>query len=70
MVDFERGAILKLSQEGLDHIYGYNPKGREKASRRRFEYRYYSQRYPDCLSVKKLPERYYRTYHKTFLERA
>jgi len=70
MNDFKRGDVLKLSQEGLDHIYKYDPKGREKASKWRFEYRCRTRRDRDCLTVLQLPKRYHRRYHETFLERA
>ena len=65
----QRGDILKLSKEGLDHIYKYNEKGRERAKQWRFEYSCRTRRDLDCVSVKKLPKGYYRSYQKSFLEK-
>ncbi len=69
-MDYKKGDTLKLSEEGLNWIYSYNPKGRVRASQWRFEYRCQTRRDVDCISVLKLPQRYYHSYHNTFLERA
>lgn len=66
---FQRGDILKLSEEGLNHIYKYNPIGRERAIHWRFEYRCKAQRVPDCISVIKVGTKANRVYHKSFLEK-
>lgn len=63
----KKGDILKLSEEGLDWFYKYNPKGREGASQWRFEYRSRSRKASECLSVIKVGTGYYQTYHKSFL---
>ncbi len=69
-MNYKRGDILKLSEEGLDWLYNYRPEGREGASQWRFEYRCQSRKDIDCLSVIKVgTKRYYRTYHKSFLEK-
>ena len=68
-MSFERGDILKLSEEGLNHIYKYNPTGRERAERWRFEYRCQTRNDPNCLSVIKVGTRNHHSYHKSFLER-
>lgn len=68
---YHRGDILKLSEEGLDWLYKYDPKGRERASQWRFEYRCRNRRDSECLTVIKIGNKgYYQTYHKSFLEKA
>ena len=69
--NFQRGDILKLSQEGLDFLYRYETEGRrQRASQWRFEYRCRARNDSDCITVKKLPQGYYHTYHESFLELA
>lgn len=64
-----KGDILRLSQVGLTHIYKHNEAKKTMASMWRFEYRCKSRNVPDCLSVKKIPQGYYRSYHESFLEK-
>ena len=68
-MNYERGDLLKLSEEGLNHIYKYNPTGRERASQWRFEYRCRARKDADCLSVVKVGKRGNQIYHKSFLEK-
>ncbi len=69
-MEFERGELLKLSDKGLTHLYGFaSPAMRNKAKQRRFEYRCKTRASIDCLTVLRLPKRWYEVYHKSFLER-
>ena len=67
---YQRGDILKLSEEGLNWLYKSNPKGKEGARQWRFEYRCETKKVPECLTVKKLPQGYHRIYHQDFLGKA
>ena len=64
----KKGDILKLSKEGLDHLYRHNPNEREQAKKWRFEYRCPSRNADDCISVVKIGTHNYQSYHKSFLE--
>ena len=69
-MDYQRGDLLKLSEEGLDHLYRWDPDRRELASKWRFEYRCRTRNTPECLSVIKVGKGYYCSYHESFLEKA
>ena len=70
MIKYQRDEILKLSEEGLDRLYKYNPGGRERASQWRFRYRCHQRKYPDSISVIRVGKGYYQGYHQSFLEKA
>ncbi len=66
----QRNTELKMSQAGLEHIYKYNPAGRERAIKRRWAFRGFEK---DCLNIiiarrLDLPSYRYDHYHKDFLE--
>ena len=70
----EKGTIVKLSQEGLDWIYGNKPAWRERAK----NYRYMFSGYPKSeferkhgiVRVKRLTSYSFLTFHESFLEPA
>ena len=65
----ERGDILKLSEEGLEHLYKYDPKGRKRAMQWRWEYRCVARNDSDCISALRVGKNYRQVYHKSFLEK-
>jgi len=70
----KKGAIVKLSQEGLDWIYGNKPAWRERAKDYRYEFAGYPrnkfERERGIIRVKRLTSYSFLTFHKSFLEPA
>lgn len=66
---FQRGNILRLSQEGLDYIYKYDPAGRARASRFVFEFRGKTRKDLSCSSVRRIGGKHLYIYHQSFLEK-
>ena len=66
---YQKGDILKLSEEGLNLLYRWYPARRGRASQRRFEYRCQTRCSPECLTVIRVGTGYYQSYHESFLEK-
>lgn len=62
------GCQIKLSQEGLDFIYKYDSKGKERARQFRYEYRGVTKADPDIVIAKRLTSESYVHYLHTFIE--
>ena len=67
METYTQGQILKFSEEGLDWLYAVEDGRRERAKKRRFEYRCITRNDSNCLTVRLLTGSY-QTYHNSFLE--
>lgn len=65
---FQRGDILKLSQEGLDWLSS-TKKRRAKLATQRFKFCSITRDSESCLTVKKLGTNYYQHYHWSFVEK-
>lgn len=70
----KRGDIVRLSQEGLDWIYGAKPAWRDRAKGHRYIYWGYPrsefERKDGIIRLKRLTSYSFLTFHKSFLQLA